>query len=62
MSEKLLFKTNITVLSRVQSYLKNRQKMNDKCTYVILSGDNNEKIEEAIKAVGDAIRLLSEIK
>jgi len=62
MTEKSLFKTNITVLNRVYSYLRRSQKMNGKCTYVILCSENQNKLEQATKLIDEAIAILNEIK
>jgi len=57
-----LFQTNINHLLKVQSACKLSQKMDVKGTFIMLGADNKELLNKATEAMGEAIRLLGEIK
>lgn len=57
-----VFRTNISHLQKVQQTTKNSRKMDVKGTPVMLGVDNRERLNKAVEAIGEAIRLLGEIK
>lgn len=57
-----LFETNISHLMKVQSATKNSRKMDVKGTPIMLGGENKQLLNKAVEAMGEAIRLLDQIK
>ena len=58
---KPIFQTNINKILDVQTALSYSRKMNVDNTIVFLSIENDNKLDEVVKLLGEAINKLSEI-
>ena len=58
---KPIFQTNINKILDVQTALSYSRKMNVDNTIVFLSIENDKKLDEVVKLLGEAINKLSEI-
>ena len=54
-----VFKTHKTQLNKIYSALKLRQKMNNRCTQLILSPMNEAKVKSALEHINEAIKHLN---
>lgn len=57
-----VFRTNINHLEAVQKATKRSRKMDTKETPIMLGAENKERLNKAVEAIGEAIRLLGDIK
>ncbi len=58
---KPIFQTNINKILDVQTQLSYSRKMDKDQTIVFLSVENDKKLDEVVKLLGEAINKLSEI-
>ena len=58
---KKLTKTHISHLLKVQNALKMRQKINKDYTQLILTQQNQDKVDKAARLIGEAMAILNEI-